>query len=61
MKPAIKISEDVVPPTEKLENADLARLLDIIDKLREFGVSEDISLPQVWLTPSLLPCTLFAV
>ncbi|RPB08693.1 P-loop containing nucleoside triphosphate hydrolase protein [Morchella conica CCBAS932] len=47
MKPAIKISEDVVPPTEKLENADLARLLDIIDKLREFGVSEDISLPQI--------------
>lgn len=58
MESAINISKDVVPPTEKLENADLARLLDIIDKLREFGVSEDISLPQVWLTP---PMHTFAV
>lgn len=59
MKPAAEMSEVAVPPTEKLENADLARLLDIIDKLREFGVSEDISLPQVWLPPLSPPIHTF--
>lgn len=32
---------------DKLESEELVKLLEIIDKLREFGVSEDISLPQV--------------
>lgn len=32
---------------DKFESEELVKLLEIIDKLREFGVSEDISLPQV--------------
>lgn len=35
--------------TPGLEGADLARLFETMDKLRECGVSEDISLPQVCL------------
>ena len=38
--------------TPGLEGTDLARLFETMDKLRECGVSEDISLPQVRL-PSI--------
>lgn len=37
-----------VVTADKLESEELVKLLDIIDKLRVFGVSEDISLPQVY-------------
>ena len=33
--------------TTGLESNELSRLFEIIDKLRDCGVSEDISLPQV--------------
>ena len=32
---------------EDLDNEDRVRVLGIVDKLRELGVNEDISLPQV--------------
>ena len=32
---------------EDLDNEDRVRVLGIIDKFRELGVNEDISLPQV--------------
>lgn len=42
---------------DKLESEELVKLLEIIDKLREFGVSEDISLPQVFSSHSFRPET----
>lgn len=32
---------------EDLDNADCSRVLGIIDRFRELGINEDISLPQV--------------
>lgn len=32
---------------DELDNADRARMLSIIDQFRAFGISKDISLPQV--------------
>lgn len=32
---------------EDLDNADRSRVLGIIDRFRELGINEDISLPQV--------------
>ena len=36
-----------VGKTDGFESNELARLFNVIDKMRECGVSEDISLPQV--------------
>lgn len=35
-----------------LHNEKRAKVLEIIDKLRELGVSESVSLPQVWISPA---------
>lgn len=40
-------SQGNVGKTQGFESPELVRLFGIIDKLRECGVSEDISLPQV--------------
>jgi hypothetical protein len=43
---------ETVGNTTGFESRELIRLFEIIDKLRECGVSEDISLPQVSHAPS---------
>jgi hypothetical protein len=42
---------ETVGNTQGFESRELVRLFEIIDKLRECGVSEDISLPQVSAPP----------
>ena len=37
---------------DELDNADRVRMLSVIDQFRAFGISKDISLPQV--SPSSL-------
>lgn len=49
--PPVAEPAPVTAAADKLESQELVKLLEIIDKLREFGVSEDISLPQVCVSP----------
>lgn len=41
-----------VKAASDLHNEKRAKVLEIIDKLRELGVSESVSLPQVCITPA---------
>jgi len=45
--------EEKLGNTQGFESRELVRLFEIIDRLRECGVSEDISLPQVSIATSV--------
>lgn len=47
MKPKMTKAKLGCRSVEDLDNEDRVRVLGIVDKLRELGVNEDISLPQV--------------
>lgn len=40
-----------------LQNEEQTHILDAIDEMRNFGVNEDISIPQVCLTPKIITKT----
>ena len=64
MAPEVPVQKPEGPPalgkTPGFESAKLGKLFETIDKLRECGVSEDISLPQVCLPFTPMPLSAFA-
>lgn len=48
----IRKAKTLLPEVDGLDNESRVRVLGIIDKLRELGINENVSLPQVGVPPN---------
>ena len=42
--------DSLIPIVNAMDNESQVRILGVIDKLRELGINDNVSLPQVWLS-----------